>query len=607
MKSRRKKKEQGFTLIELLAVFVILAVILGIAVGSYNYYIRSSRNKAYKLAEDAMQVAASNTLTDCMTSAKEDMGSFCNAHQAPATQYEYDVMTGADLVKYNYLDPIVDPDNADGYCDMETSYVYISNKANSEEENNNDFVYKVCLRCGDRKSEECRDDILSGETTNWSTTCQITYDEEGAKAYDGKWTDEDLYLQFAASGDYKYGINQYRYQIGSGKWVGIRAKEDVATAQLKETVDDAIIKSEAYDGLNQVVSAVCTSAGGAGGAGGTKVKIDKTIIKGVTVTGALTDGTKVENNTWAKADDGKVVLTANPDPGETPSGYYYKWFKDGVEIEGATEKTYTANLRGTYKVEITNGVVRQKETSPDFIVKIDKNKPQCTLVASGERSTLLSEWYIGDVTIRFNTTSDLEDDKIEGSGVKKEEIDKPLVTEDGAAIVVTGTVTDGVGRTNTCTITVKKDNKTPTPSPKANPKTLGDEDYNFSDNVDPGWGPGEGTVTCEPAQSQKTGNYPVTCTVTSATTGESTTTTFDVKHSYKATWQSNMVTSCSCHECTDSCKEWPCWVEYPRGDPPYWGGCSSHVGGNNACCSTHDYGKYVCPNGGTPSGDTCYY
>ena len=52
----KKKKNRGFTLIELLAVFVVLAVILGIAVGSYNYYINSSRNKAYKLAEDAMQV-----------------------------------------------------------------------------------------------------------------------------------------------------------------------------------------------------------------------------------------------------------------------------------------------------------------------------------------------------------------------------------------------------------------------------------------------------------------------------------------------------------------------------------------------------------------------
>ena len=565
-----------------------------------------------------------------MTSAKEDMGSFCNAHQAPATQYEYDVMTGADLVKYNYLDPIVDPDNADGYCDMETSYVYISNKANSEEENNNDFVYKVCLRCGDRKSEECRDDILSGETTNWSTTCQITYDKEGNTAYDGKWTDEDLYLQFAASGDYKYGINQYRYQIGSGKWVGIRAKEDVATAQLKETVDDAIIKSEAYDGLNQVVKATCTSAGGGeGGSGGTKVKIDKTIIKGVTITGALTNGTKVESNTWAKADDGKVVLTANPDPGETPSGYYYKWFKDGVEIEGATEKTYTANLRGTYKVEITNGVVRQKETSPDFIVKIDKNKPQCTLVASGEKSTLLSEWYIGDVTIQFDTTSDLEDDKIEGSGVKKTEIDKSLVTEDGKAIVVTGTVTDDVGRTNTCTITVKKDNKTPTPSPKDNPKTLGNGDYDFKDNVDPGWGPGEGTVTCDPAQSKKSGTYSVTCTITSATTGKSATTTFDVKHNYPATRNPRTCQGTEEYNCRNQDYTYGCECNYVW----CYGNANENVVGSacgpgdvkcNLCCEatncqhgtqrvcdhrTYDYdcSYYTCPQGGNLSGTTCYY
>ena len=599
MKTRRKKKEQGFTLIELLAVFVILAVILGIAVGSYNYYIRSSRNKAYKLAEDAMQVAASNILTDCMTSAKEDMGNFCNAHQAPATQYEYDVMTGADLVKYNYLDPIVNPDNTEEYCDMETSYVYISNKANSEEENNNDFVYKVCLRCGDRKSEECRDDVLNGEATNWSTTCQITYDEEGARAYDGKWTDEDLYLQFSASGDYKYGINQYRYQIGSSsKWVGIRAKNDAATAHLTATVDDAIIKSEAYDGLNQVVKATCTSAGGAGGAGGTKVKIDKTEIKGVTVTGALTDKTVVKSNNWAKADDGKVVLTANPNPAKTPSGYYYQWYKDGAKIEGATEKTYTANLRGNYKVEITNGVGKQHKTSEEFVVKIDKNKPECTLIDSGTKSTFLSDWYVGDVTIRFNTTSDLEDDGIVGSGILKTEIDKPLVTD-------------------TCKITIKKDNKKPTPTPKDNPKTLGNEDYNFSDNVDPGWGPGEGTVTCDPAQSQKTGNYSVTCTVTSATTGESTTTTFDVKHSYPGTRHDY---SCNCHAvqvaCGQDCGESCTCSNYVWCDPVYlpdqlcceetscspW--CHTKYCDSTACDTCTEY---LCPQGGHASGDTCYY
>lgn len=157
---KMKNATKGFTLIELLAVFLILSIILGIAFSGYSKYVTVNRNRAYKMAEDAMQVAASDALTDCMTSAKEDIKSFCDVHEAPTNQSESVVVSGADLVRYNYIDPIANPNNTDEYCDMDHSYVYISNKANSEEENNNDFDYEVCLRCGSRKSKECRDGVL---------------------------------------------------------------------------------------------------------------------------------------------------------------------------------------------------------------------------------------------------------------------------------------------------------------------------------------------------------------------------------------------------------------------------------------------------------------
>lgn len=58
---------------------------------------------------------------------------------------------------------------------------------------------------------------------------------------------------------------------------------------------------------------------------------------------------------------------------------------------------------------------------------------------------------------------------------------------------------------------------------------LGKEDYEFKNNVDVNFGIFEGTISCNPTLSKKSGNYDVTCTALSDN-GLSSTTTFHVSH-----------------------------------------------------------------------------
>ena len=514
-------KKKGFTLIEMLAVIIIFGVIIGLGVAAYSKYITGSRNKSYNIAEASMKTAAIDAIADCITGEGKDRA-FCQNHDLVENQYEYELVYLNELVNDDYMDEIRDPYNTDLLCDSDKSYVYITNKADTNEVNNADFNYEVCLVCSNYKSKACLDNV---EDTNrdYNAYCKVSYDEAGLIPYNGEWTDKDLYLTLTVDGEYKYGISYFTYNFGKTS-KKVTALNNKIVTPLKNTVDNQTVTVTATDGLggnsNQATCGV--------------VKIDKEKILNAKLTGVLSSKkTQINSDDWASED---VLLTVTTNPKKIPSGSLYQWYKDGEKVgEETTNNTYVASEDGIYYATVTNSLRNQTVKTNEFKVKIDREPP-----------------------------------------------------------------------------TIKA---------KSNPISLGSQDYSFINNVTYTFSISEGTVTCNPASSKKTGTYNVTCT---ATGGNKLTAsvTFSARHSYPATYISKTCTGSrllGCHSekyCTDQydCDPWWC---------PDWSlgccaGCHQEFG--KVCCDNYsekevcdyeyyDYecGHYTCPNGGSLSGSTCNY
>lgn len=85
-----------------------------------------------------------------------------------------------------------------------------------------------------------------------------------------------------------------------------------------------------------------------------KDKIGKTVSKEVTISKVDSTIPKVTINYTDKVSK-SVELYATINPTNVPSGYKFKWYKDGKLIEKANSLTYKATSAGTYKFEVITG------------------------------------------------------------------------------------------------------------------------------------------------------------------------------------------------------------------------------------------------------------
>ncbi len=146
------KNKKGFTLIELLGVIILLGIIITIAVISYSSSLNKTKIKAFQLEEGNFVDATKSAYVDCL--GNNPTNNFCELHQQLDDKNTYDFVYLKELIDDNYIGKIKNPYDTEQFCDFENSYVYVSRK-NSSNANNADIVYKVCLICGDKKSENC--------------------------------------------------------------------------------------------------------------------------------------------------------------------------------------------------------------------------------------------------------------------------------------------------------------------------------------------------------------------------------------------------------------------------------------------------------------------
>ena len=523
--------KKAFTLIELLAIVLLLGLIIALALGSYTRYLNKSKKDTFKIAEANFVTATRDAYADCISNNRNN--DFCNNHKELNTAYKYELTYLKELVNDDYSEKIKNPYDVDQYCDIDKSYVYASSKNNTEEDNNSDVVYKVCLICGDHKSEEClSQEELDKEldTPIFDTTCQAYYDYASGELYDGKWTDRNVYLSFGANGNYRYGIDYYEYSYnGSSSKLAANRETNTALLQLDKSVKNYAYTVQAFDGMYGRGTKV--------NCGGSNIKIDKGTINSVSITGKNQSGTAVASNDWSASN---ITLTASVNPSTSVSGYLYQWYKDGEKYGSQTSSnTLTVSAKGTYKVEVTNQVGKIVKTSNEYVVKVDTQKPSCTLAATG---TKYNDVYTGNVTISFSSVSDKETDTYEGSGIKSQTINLPTITADVSNQVVTGTVIDNVGRSNTCTITITKDTKTPTiVASSATNYITTSTGKNISSYFVDSFGVSSGTTVCKVGTKTVTntnnlslGVNTVTCTST-GNNGKTDTATTVFRHQYTAT------------------------------------------------------------------------
>ena len=317
-----RNKAFAFTLIELLAVIVILGILLGIGTGVYLFYVSDSSDRSYNIAENSFVNATMAAMENCMAGGATG-STFCTNHNVPQNQYDFELVYLRELIENDYIDPIKNPDNTDEFCDADNAYVYLSNRADMETSLNYDLYYKVCLVCGDRRSEYCDEEIEV--PADFDTYCKVYYDEGLTVPYDGAWTDQDLFLRFDVSEEgYRLGISRFLYKANSATtWDKLDVREPFGTVRWTEDVNEEVL-AKGYDDLNQVgTTAVC-------GGSGSVVRVDKTIIEKAVITAKRADGKALASDTWSNSD---VTLTVTVTPPTTISGYLYRWYKDGVLVQ----------------------------------------------------------------------------------------------------------------------------------------------------------------------------------------------------------------------------------------------------------------------------------
>ena len=196
--------------------------------------------------------------------------------------------------------------------------------------------------------------------------------------------------------------------------------------------------------------------------------------------------------------------------------------------------------------------------------------------------------------------ADKENDNFDGSGVVTKQLSKDIVNYNKANEIITGTVTDGVGRVGTCSVSITRDDEIPNITAQSDEnKILNTDNKAITDYFDIKYGVSGGNTVCKVGtkvisniSDLTLGINTVTCTAT-GNNGMTSSATTKFIHQYYADSkcsQGNLNSSkTSCSYCNNY--GWVCGA----------GGALDSV---SHVCTYNDGTEYYCTSG-TLSGDKC--
>lgn len=403
-----KKNKTGFTLVELMATILILAVISTLGVGIYRSTSKKIKRQSYENKVSYIETKAAN---------------FANETGYLSTNVNY-------LVELGYIEPdnqkgeVINPiDNSVMNC-----HVVIITK-------DGDNFYATYT-----ETEECNLDDIDMVNSNVEITAYEVYEDGtvGNKIIND-WTKTNVKLVAT----FKKDVSIDQTKISKITWNSNAGA--IETDKLEYIVSAEQIMNMAYR-----VEIMMND--------GTKYEARKVVRIDKQRPILYVNEIKIENEQGYTNANKKVEIMASDQTGSGIDGYYVGTDRNclTVSYKKSNKEIYTKDLsNGEYYVCVKDkvGNVSEDESTKKFVVKnIDTTKPTCTITPSGTISE--NGWYTSDVDF---TIQGFDNE----SGVKTTELSQKKLTTDTSSFTVTGKVRDKAGNENSCSVTVKRDTKSP--------------------------------------------------------------------------------------------------------------------------------------------------
>ena len=558
---RRSKK--GFSLIELLGVVVILGILLIIAVPQVYKYIKKGKENYYVSMEREASIAAANYVEEYRALLPRQIG---HVNEIGLNE----------LVESRFIDELKD-ENGDS-C---------TGKVIVEKTKKDSYEYYACLECGEN----------GRYYKSANTNC-------GKSITDNKYADSEQYDLVPVQLDYSVAqfenftsdipqVKVYKNNngvredvLGEGNYLEGNPKQvDTTTLGVKPIV-------YYYHGRTITVNVHV---------------YDDTPPSAPSVAMVKAIDNKIYDGSWYSGD----IIASFKSTDYSAKGVkgvgidYYEVSATGEEgtYTRLDNNTETLTGEGEY-TRYVRAVDKDGHVGPatSYVLRIDKTPPTCSW--TGESTdwqpnlNLPEEQRVYSRTI-VATCSDAVSDCMTISKIQQKTYEDSIETEH-----LSYAMFDLAGNFTDCNkdVAVYIDKTPPVITAKANPLSRNNtKTYQFINNTTPSDGHSgiaNETLSCNPAVELGSGKYNVTCEVYD-NVGLKSTVTFQARHSYPGTPYS---CQCNCHSVCE-------WISHCNDDEYYdFYDCYYVDGLFEHChdeCSTCTC--YRCPQGGSPSGSTCYY